>query len=68
MVRAYKKLSQSEQQVSENVIELSDENFSETIKNGIALVDLWAPWCLPCKVQNPVINQLADELQGKVKI
>jgi thioredoxin len=68
LIRIFKKLNHTEQQISENVIELTDENFKATIKKGISLVDFWAPWCMPCRVQNPVINQLADELKGKVKI
>jgi len=68
LIRIFKKLSTTEQPVSDNVIELTDENFKQTIEKGISLVDFWAPWCLPCKVQNPIINQLADELVGKAKI
>lgn len=68
LIRVFKKLSGKEQTVSDNVIILSDKNFQETVMKGVCVVDFWAPWCMPCRVQNPIINQLADELKGKVKI
>ena len=62
------KISKEQQTDSPNLIILTDKNFNETIKEGVTLVDFWAPWCMPCKIQNPVINQIADELNGKAKI
>ncbi|WP_180408929.1 thioredoxin [Helicobacter pylori] len=49
-------------------IELTEENFESTIKKGVALVDFWAPWCGPCKMLSPVIDELASEYEGKAKI
>lgn len=50
--------------------ELNDQNFSSEIKNfqGVALVDFWAPWCGPCKMQGPIIEELSKELAGNTKI
>ena len=54
---------------SPNVLELNDANFDETVaKSAVLLVDFWAPWCGPCKMIAPVIDQLSVELQGKMKI
>ncbi len=49
-------------------IELTTENFEATVKEGISLVDFWAPWCGPCKMLSPVIEELAEDFDGKANI
>ena len=49
-------------------IELTEANFDETIKDGVVMVDFWAPWCGPCRMIAPVIDKLAGEYAGKAKI
>jgi thioredoxin 1 len=53
---------------SEKVKVLTDQNFSTKIKTGTFLVDFWASWCMPCKMMVPVLNELAEETNGKVTI
>ena len=49
-------------------IELTNENFDATVKEGVSLVDFWAPWCGPCKMISPIIDQLAVDFDGKANI
>lgn len=51
-------------------IDLSPENFErEVIKSDIpTLVDFWAPWCVPCQMMAPVLNDMAEKFEGKFKI
>ncbi len=52
------------------VINLSESNFSKEVLESekVVLVDFWAPWCGPCKMLSPVIEEIAAEYQGKAKI
>ncbi len=49
-------------------IEVNDDSFAEKVLQATApvLVDFWAPWCGPCRMVAPVVEELADEYDGKV--
>ncbi|MEI6891378.1 MAG: thioredoxin [Pontiella sp.] len=54
--------------MAEGVIELSGSNYEEITKSGIVLVDFWAPWCGPCKMQTPILEKVAAEVGDKAVI
>ena len=45
------------------VKEINSENFNQEISKGKVLVDLWAPWCGPCRVISPIIEELSNEMK-----
>lgn len=51
-----------------NVKNLTQNNFKQHVGGGLILVDFWASWCGPCKLIAPVLNELAGELDGKLRI
>jgi len=52
------------------LLEVLDETFEDEIINSDvpAMVDFWAEWCGPCKMVGPIVEELAKEYQGKVKV
>lgn len=55
---------------SEKVVILNSDNFDDEVMNSDVpvLVDFWAAWCGPCRMVAPIIDQLADDFDGKAKI
>ena len=50
--------------MSAGIIELTASNFEAETKSGIVLIDFWAPWCGPCRMQGPILEQLVGKVEG----
>lgn len=50
------------------IIDLNKESFAGTIESGVTLVDFWAPWCGPCRMQTPVLEQLVSKLGDRATV
>ena len=66
-LRDLMKQQEKKQEMSTKPIPVTDSNFNEIVdKNSLALIDCWAPWCGPCVVISPIVEELAKEYAGKV--
>ncbi|MBD2845910.1 thioredoxin [Paenibacillus sp. IB182496] len=49
-------------------VALTKDNFESSIESGVSVVDFWAPWCGPCKMQLPIVEELSAEMEGQAVI
>jgi thioredoxin 1 len=50
------------------ITELNEENYDSFVSSGLVLVDIWAPWCGPCKMISPIIDEISSNYVDKIKV
>jgi thioredoxin 1 len=62
------KTTQPSSPVHTSVITLNSDAFDATIKSGVTLVDIWATWCKPCRMEAPIVEDVNNEIGNRAKI
>jgi thioredoxin 1 len=54
--------------MAKHPIKLTDNSFKRATRSGVALIDFWAPWCRPCRMVGPIVEEIAGELGDRVLV
>jgi thioredoxin 1 len=50
------------------ILTINDDSFDNVISQGTTIVDFWAPWCMPCRLQAPILENVSRKMGDKIKI
>jgi thioredoxin 1 len=53
---------------SKTVVNITDESFDKVVAKGVSVVDFWAEWCMPCRMQGPIVEKVAGSMGGRATV
>ena len=53
---------------TKTALNITDQSFDQVVATGVSVVDFWAEWCMPCRIQGPIVEQVANKMAGRVNV
>ena len=53
---------------TKSALNITDQSFDQVVATGVSVVDFWAEWCMPCRIQGPIVEQVAKKMAGRANV